>query len=288
MAFAQMQELPADAGGNADLAATLARVEAGGAPWDEAKLGPVIDANLAALDTMMRASRLASCDWGFEFELGPAAPVAYLAKARALARLNTLAGVRLVARGNQSYAVGRWLAGMRFARHIAEGGTLISTLTAWSQLRSVLQAIERTAAAGTLDAGPRRHIGDAIRATPDTVFDWSAAVRNEQRGIDAWVALLAKDPNAQQRYARAMGRAPSTPFRVPGDSEIAAFRRFMDRAVDALAQPPESAGSVLAQLEKDRATLPAFYQGLIPSLVRVNDTRTEVKAEWNRALAAVK
>src|SRR4029453_4528932 len=81
MAFAQMQELPADAGGNADLAATLARVEAGGAPWDGAKLGPVIDANFAALDTMMRASRLASCDWGFEFELGPAAPVAYLAKA---------------------------------------------------------------------------------------------------------------------------------------------------------------------------------------------------------------
>jgi hypothetical protein len=287
MAFAQMQELPAGAAErSAEIATALANVEAGSATWNEALLGPVLDANYQALDTLMRASRLPSCDWGFEFELGPTAPVAYLAKARALARLNTLAGIRLAARGSRNDAVARWLAGMRVARHVAEGGTLVSTLTGWSIFRSALQAAERTA--GTLDAGQRRLLADAIRATPDTVFDWSAAMRNEQRVLEAWVTLLARDPNPQQRYTWTTGKPPAAPFIVPGNSENAAFRRFMDRAVTALGQPPEAAGSALAALEKEKAALPAFYQGLVPSLTRVNQTRAEVKTERDRVLAALK
>src|SRR6266853_674197 len=95
MAFAVMHDPPADQA----TAQLLDRVAAGTAPWDEAKLGKLLDDNREALQIMQRATRLASCDWGLEYELGPTTPIAHLAKARVLGRLNAIAGARLAARG---------------------------------------------------------------------------------------------------------------------------------------------------------------------------------------------
>src|SRR5262245_40382891 len=206
MAFAQMQEAPAAADGA--LAAALASTESGETPWDEPRLGPLLDANRGALDTLLRASRVERCDWDLEYALGPSAPIAHLAKARALARLNTLAGLRLSAHGDLSRAVDHWVAGVRFSRQIADGGTLISTLTAWSTRRSTLGAVERTAAAGTLDAAGRQRLSDAIRALPQTGFDWSMAIRDEGRVLDVWIAQLQKEGDFRQSYQQ-MTQRPS-------------------------------------------------------------------------------
>src|SRR5690606_36128574 len=137
MAFAQMQDPPADEA----TAGLLARVEAGEAPWDEGRLGPIVRANSNALATMHRATALVECDWGLEVELGPATPIAHLARARVLARLNTLAGLQLTALGRSDEAVDAWIAGIRFSQHVAQGGSLIAVLSGRAALRSSFRAL---------------------------------------------------------------------------------------------------------------------------------------------------
>src|SRR5438034_5441509 len=66
MAFAVMHDPPA---GQAT-AELIDRVAAGTSPWDEAKLGRILDDNREALEIMQRATTLADCDWGVEYELG--------------------------------------------------------------------------------------------------------------------------------------------------------------------------------------------------------------------------
>jgi hypothetical protein len=173
MAFALMKDPPADKA-TADL---LEQVALGAAPWDEARLGTILDANADALDIMQRATKLPTCDWGVEYELGSAAPIAHLARARALGRLNVVAGARLVSRGQLPAAVETWLAGVRFSQHVAQGGTLISLLSARLVLTSSLNALARVS--GSLDATHRKEIEVAVRALPEAGFDWTDAMRRE-------------------------------------------------------------------------------------------------------------
>ena len=56
-AFALLQDPPANEGATT----LLLRVAEGAAPWDEAQLGPILDANAQALAIMERASTLRSC-----------------------------------------------------------------------------------------------------------------------------------------------------------------------------------------------------------------------------------
>src|ERR1700737_2155768 len=107
MAFAELQDPPADKA-TADL---LEKTAAGQATWDEAKLGPILNKNEDAILTMQRATKLPECDWGLEYERGPSASIAYVPRARVLARLNTLYGLRMAARGRTQEAIDTWLAG---------------------------------------------------------------------------------------------------------------------------------------------------------------------------------
>ena len=107
MAFAVMHDPPA---GQAT-AELLDRIAAGTAPWDEAKLGKLLDDNREALKMMQRATKLATCDWGLEYDLGPNTPIAHLAKARVMGRLNALEGARQASGGQFAQAVDVWLAG---------------------------------------------------------------------------------------------------------------------------------------------------------------------------------
>jgi hypothetical protein len=285
MAFAQMSEPPAAAAGGKDASEMLSRVESGAEPWNEAVLGPVLDANVWALDTMMRATRVAACHWGLEDELGPAAPVAHLPKARALSRLNTLAGLRAMSQGRSDAAVQRWLAGMRFARHIDGGGPLISAMSGWAALRSTWGAIQRTGGDRALSVAQRTQLRAAIEAMPDTVFDWVAALRSEQRSVDILLTRLRKDPTAADLFFN--GQVPGGPA-LPAAADAASFARYMDRVVAAVQRPPEQAAPILAGLDKEKAGLHGFFAAVIPSLTRINDNRRDVTLARERTLAALK
>jgi hypothetical protein len=51
--------------------------------------------------------------------------MAYAPRARVLARLNTLEGMRQMVHGDSQSAVNTWLAGMHFSQDLARGGSLI-------------------------------------------------------------------------------------------------------------------------------------------------------------------
>jgi hypothetical protein len=175
MAFAVLRDPPADQA----TAELLDRVAAGTTPWDETKLGKILDDNGQALAIMFRATQLPSCDWGLEYELGPNTPIAHLPKARVLGRLNAVAGARLASRGQWPQAVDLWLAGVRFSQHVAHDGTLISLLSARLSLSPSLKSLARAAAQPAVDAARRRQIADVVRAIPDAGFEWTAAMRRE-------------------------------------------------------------------------------------------------------------
>jgi hypothetical protein len=251
MAFAQMKEPPSGV------------------------VGPdVIDANAAALRTLARASLGGVCDWGIDYELGPSAPIAHLPKARALASVNSAAAVRAMSRGQTEQAVDQWLVGMRFSQHIESGGTLISTLTAWSALRSTWEGIEPFIAERRLTAAQRARLAEAIRAMPESVFNWSGAVLNEARVLQSPAALAATKP----------GSGVYTP---PTAADTKRFLREVERVADALSRSPEHAAVVIANYQAE-GDIHRFYRESMPSLTRVNENRREVKAARERMLAALK
>jgi hypothetical protein len=189
MAFALMKDPPAGKLGNTGESLDL-RIAAGTAPWDEAQFGSLVDDNREALEIMQRATVLTTCDWGLETELGPETPIAHLAKARVLGRLNALQAAQFASRGDIAHAVDAWLAGVRFSQHLAQGGTLISVLSARLSLSPTLKSLARVAP--QLDAAHRRQVEAVIRSIPDAGFDWADAMRRE---ADAIVVAKRLNPN---------------------------------------------------------------------------------------------
>jgi hypothetical protein len=252
-AFAALQDPPADPT-TTDL---LLRVADGNAAWDEGRLGAILDANVEALDIMARASTLRSCDWGVEYELGPHAPIPHLAKARVLGRLSVLSGMRLAARGQTSEAVDRWLASIRFSQHLAQGGTLISLLSAQSILTPSLHAIANEVSRLNPDSRARIEIG--LRALPATGFDWADAMRREEGALVAGVRIKAV-PNLTAQ-------------------DLPALHTTVSQIADALSLPPDRARTALAKVN-----LGSFP---LPSPTRINDQRETIRAARQRVVDAL-
>lgn len=254
MAFAVLQDPPADTA----TAELVQRVAAGSAPWDESRLGAILDANAEALAIMRRGSMLGSCDWGIEYELGPGAPINHVAKARVLGRLNVLSGMRLAARGQLAEAVDAWLAGLRFSQHLARGGTLISLLSANAFLIPSLSALASAASQRQLNAEQRKQIESAVRGLPETGFDWADAMRREGDALVAGVRLNAV-PNLRAQ-------------------DLEALRAIVTRISDALRLPPDRARTALAAINVGSFPL--------PSPARINSAREDIRAARQKVLDA--
>ena len=282
MAFAVLREPSVDSA----TAELLENVASGKAPWDETRLGSIVDANREAVETMQRGTSLPTCDWGVEYDRGPGAPIAHLAKARVLARLNTLAGMRLAANGQLSQAIDTWVTGVRFSQHVAQGGSLISLLTGRAALSSNLHALSHIPASASLDDTDRKRIDAAVRSLPDTGFDWSDAVRREESALEIFGRQVSVAPDPKAYYQRTTGQPAPENFTLPRMADVEALRRFMTRAIEVLRLPPDVASPRLKELQAIEQTLHPFFQR-IPSLSRINDTRAEVRADLKRMLDIV-
>ena len=119
-------------------------------------------------------------------------PIAHLAKARALGRLNGIAGTRLASRGQWAQAVDVWLAGVRFSQHVAHDGTLIALLSARLSLSPSLKSLARAASQPSVDATLRRRIAEAVRAIPEAGFDWADAMHRESDLVTARLKTAAE------------------------------------------------------------------------------------------------
>jgi hypothetical protein len=283
LAFADLQDAPVDKA----TSVLLEKTAAGEASWDEAKLGPILDKNETAIWRMQRATKLPECDWGLEYDLGPRASIAYVPKARVLARLNTLDGMRLAAKGDTQKAVETWLAGIRFSQHLTRGGSLIFSLVAKMGLISNLHALTQAAQSGALNGDQRKQIEAAVRALPETGFDWGEALKYEEYPLSVAVKQLSKATNPAAYYQSIMDQPAPKDFTLPAASEIAAFHKLMNSAEEALRLPPAAASETLKKLQDSIQSLHPFFRQVIPSFGRVNDARVEVQEARQKLLQVV-
>jgi hypothetical protein len=272
MAFAEMQDPPADKG-TQDL---LEKTVAGEATWDGKKLGPILDANGAAIRMMQRGTKLPECDWGLEYDRGPRASIAYAPRARVLARLNTLEGIRETATGNPQAAVDTWLAGIRFSEHLARGGTLIFALVAKSALLPNLRALTTESKQGHLSDTQKKQVSAVLKGIREDGFDWSAAWRLEENvGIAIFVEVRSS-ANPGATYQMIMGDPLPSGAQPPSSEDISKYREYMTAVQAMLNLLPDAAKTRLTALETQRRALPEVVQRVTPGIQKLNDARLEV------------
>jgi hypothetical protein len=283
-AFGELQDPPGDKA-TGDM---LEKVSAGDAPWNDS-LSPIIEKNAFAIEIMQRATLLPECDWGVEYDQGPRASIAYVPRARVLARLDTLYGIRAEGKGDSQKAVDAWLAGIRFSQHLAYGGSLLSSLVAARTLISNFHALSNATNQGStaLSAGQRKQVITVVNQLPETGFDWGQALTYEESPLDVTVRQMRQASNPAQYFQELMGRPAPTNFSVPSPGDTAAFHQLMKAAEEALREPPDAAQPRLQSLERDVQGLHPFYREVTPSFTRINDSRKRVLETRQRLLSAL-
>ena len=283
MAFAEMQDTWTDKA-TQDL---LEKTAAGEAPWDEAKLAPILDANADAIGVLQRAVQLPDCDWGLEYSRGWKASIAYAPRARALARLNTLQGMRQLAKGDAQSAMHTWLAGVRFAHDLAHGGTLIFALMAKNVLLPDLRLLAQAARNGQWNDAEKREVLTALQTLPEDGFDWGSAWAIESLSLNDILHELQSAPDAGAAYQAIMGKPAPRQGLPPANQDIQKSRQYMLAAAGALRETPAKATTLLAGLQTQMAALGEVERSMIPNPQAVNVARIEVmtaRADLMRAL----
>ena len=283
MAFAEMKDPPADK----SLQDLLERTSLGQAAWDEAKLGPILDSNGEALQAMQRATKLPECDWGIEYSRGPRAPIAYLARARVMARLSALQAMREMSAGDSQAAMERWIAGIRFASHLAKGGSLFSLLTAKSALLPNLRMLALETKKRRLNETQKRQILTVLKTMPEGGFDWAAAWELEGLSIEIFVNELRTSKDPRTTYQASTGEAWPMGATIPSPKELSEFHEYMAGVMAALKLSPDAARSALEMLKTHKRALNELTQRLTPSPQKVSESRAEVLAAQKALLVAL-
>jgi hypothetical protein len=198
LAFAALKDPPADK----DTQELLQKTLSGEAPWDEQKLGPILDANQESLGILERARNLPDCDWGLEYGRDVAASIAYVPRARVLAKLNTLRGIREMARGNSQVAVDAWLEGIHFSDQLTHGGSLIFGLIAKDTMMPDLRWLTTETRKGDLNEKQKRQVMAALKALPEDGIDWGASWGTEGAGVEQFLTR----PKAEAEYKTMTGQ----------------------------------------------------------------------------------
>lgn len=171
-AFAQMQDYAMATQPNSGL--------------DDPRMKELFEKNKGALDTMRRGTMLPNCDWGIDYELGVNTPVEFVRKAMILGKLNALYVMYLESHVDTEKAVRALVAGLRFSHDVANGGTLLATVTADGLLMDHLPMIANLVHAG-LSQAQRLALQKAVAQLGPSGLDWEGAVKRElglYRGTD--------------------------------------------------------------------------------------------------------
>ena len=283
LAFAEMQDPPADKA-TQDL---LEKTSAGNSAWDESKLGPILDANDGAIRTMQRATKLPECDWGLEYDRGVRAALPNLSRARVMAKLNQLAGMREMAKGDFQAAVTTWVAGVRFSQHLATGGPLIFALVAKSALLPNLRILTSEIQKGRLSDGQKKQVFTGLKGLREDGFNWGAAWGLEELTLEQFLAELRSAPNPRTAYESVMGEPMPSGAGVPTLEDAEKFRKYMVSVQTALNLPPQTTKTRLVALETQKRSLSEAIQRLIPSAQKLNDARLETLAARKELIEAV-
>lgn len=269
-AFAQMSDQPL----SASEAQRLEAIASGSSPWDEKAFGKLLDKNAAAVETMVRGTRMPYCVWGVEPELGPVAPIPQIGRGRALARLNILTAQRMAARGDTTGATTHLIAGIRFARDLAEDTSLIGALAGRLAIVSDFRAAE--ALAGKLSAQNRAAIARAVRDLSPGIFDWSKAVEADLTAVKTGLIQLRYSKNPDRLFVQWGESSPKPSSRVT-ESDIRQFEPILQGAVRAFRKSPAETQMELRELQKSIEKLNQPARDFVPSLQGMNEARRQLE-----------
>jgi len=261
-------------------------VLSGTVPWDEQKFGQIVEENSAAVLAMQRGTQLPECNWGLDYSRGAATSVGHLPKARVLARLNALYGVRQMSKGDTAGAVATWLAGLRFSQCIAKDVGLIGLLSARPAFMANLHLLIVAIQAGNVNAELQEKVRTAVHELPAEGMDWQGSIKSEAWADEEGLKYLAKAPNFPETYKTFFGSA--APAQPPAQSDIAAFRALMVEVLAAFQLTPAQAKGPLIEIVNKTKNMNSSVQAIFPNYPRMNDVRNEVVNEQeklNRALA---
>jgi hypothetical protein len=224
-AFAQMQ----DSAITDQQAKELNAILEGTAPYDDLKYKDLVEKNRPALETMIRAADLPTCDWGLDYTLGEDVPVDYARKGLALGRLNVLYVFHLSIAGDKDEAVSALAAGVRFSQDVAKGGSLFAMLAAKNLLVDHVGAVKFLLHAGDLSAAQRLALRKAIARLGPDGLDWQSAAK---RDLESLRGRFASDPEASQSLTRIISAYVAA---VNDPSKMPALKEAIDTAPQQLA-----------------------------------------------------
>jgi hypothetical protein len=256
-------------------------------PWDENKLGPILEKNAYAVQAMQRGAKLPECDWGLDYRLGVTTPFQMVMRARGLELLNTDEGIRELAKGNGEAAVNTWLSGIRFSQDVGRGGPVILALVASGMLIDTFQAVTAQAKQGKLQPAQKKALYEAIKQLPEDGFDWEISWGVEYAiGNHSLEELRASDPRVIYKQYEQAGMAG--PEGLPAtQQDIDRYGEFMLAAQGALRERPDIATPLLNDLESRERGLREVVQWVIPSLSLCNQSRIRVLSARDELLQAL-
>ena len=230
-------------------AAALNAILDGTAPYDDSQYKDLVEKNRSALDIMAHGASRPFCDWGLGYgyaeEMGPATPVGYVWKARALGSLNVLYALHLQSSGNKDAAMRALAAGILFAHDVANGGTLVSALVAKRLLIAHFNVMALALRTGGLSGGQRLVLQKAVAQLGPEGLDWQSVMHREM------TVLHKADP-----------------------SDSAVLSEIEGAYLKALNSP-----STLPALEQMRSSAPQNLAALIPSPKRVLEEKQDLTSK---------
>lgn len=283
-AFAEMKDQTID-----DATSKLMdEVLSGTAAFDEQRLGPIVDENSFAIRGLQRGTALSECNWGLDYSLGSAVPLAHLPKARVLARLNALYGARQLAKGDADGAVNTWLAGLRFAQCVGAGVGLIGNLSAKPAFEANLHLLTAAAQSGAINSDLHNKVRTQLHQLPAEGLNWIDSIKAEQWACEEGLKDLAKAPNFQETYKEFFGSPAPQAAHPPTAAEIAALRSLMSEVVSAFQLPPAQTRERLSAIMARTHELNPPVQAIVPNFPRLNDSREKLIRDEEALLKALK
>jgi hypothetical protein len=252
-AFGEMQDSEISAEQVKELNAILD----GTAPYDDAKYKELVAKNRAALETMAHGTSRANCDWGIDYSRGEDEPIDYARKALALGRLNVLYAFHLQIAGDAGGSVRALVAGLRFSRDVANGGTLFAALVGKHLLAAHLRAIIFTAHAAGISPVQKSDLQKAVAQLGANPLDWLGATK---RDLELLRPRTTADPEA-----------------------ASALTRIVTLYVAALNDPP-----ALTTLKQTIAGAPHQIAHLIPSPERVLEEKQDLTSKIQGATSSLR
>lgn len=149
------------------------------------------------IEIVLRASMLDHADWGIEIERGMETLLPELGACRQLARHLAWDADRCFDLGDVPAAAERAAAEVGLARHVSEGGVLVSGLVSAALLEHSHMVTRRLAESGKLDTASRDLLLTQLRRlNPDDPWNYRACIAGEREMILQWSATQFSGPAA--------------------------------------------------------------------------------------------